>query len=116
MTYISLHLLWKIVVQCFLFFGLEVKLITQGNFDVAVQRGQESTQKWFDAPKFDGYVKKMSISFKWKDQGSGYRKGKIWLQIIRGMEKILETSKSLFGTAPQLWKCKSKLNKKWFCP
>ena len=42
----------------------------------------------------------MSISFKWKDQGSGYRKGKIWLQIIRGMEKILETSKSLFGTAP----------------
>ena len=90
----------KISCSVFTFFGLVVKLITQGNFDVAVQRGQESTQKWFDAPKFDGYVKKMSISFKWKDQGSGYRKGKIWLQIIRGMEKILETSKSLFGTAP----------------
>ena len=90
----------KISCSVFPFSGLVVKLVTQGNFDIALRKGQESTQKWFDAPKFDAYVKKMIISFKWKDQGSGNRKGKIWLQIIRGVEKILETSKGIFGTAP----------------
>ena len=40
------------------YFGLMVKLFTQSNFDVAVDIGQQHIQKWFDTPKFNGYVKR----------------------------------------------------------
>ena len=83
----------------FPFLGLVVKLIKQDNFDA----GQRSSKYWFDAPKFDAYVKKMTISFKWKDQGYGNRLGRIWLQIIRGKKMIFQTSKDLCGLAPHKW-------------
>ena len=33
----------------------------------------------------------------------GEQKGKIWLQIIRGVEKILQTRQDFFGVAPHSW-------------
>ena len=76
-----------------------VKFIKQDNFSV----NEPGTEFWFYAPKFDGYVKKMSISFEWKDQGWGIRRGKIWVQLIKGEEMILETSKDLSGLSPYSW-------------
>ena len=39
----------------------------------------------------------MTISMKWQDQGYGNRKGKIWLQIIRGKELVFESSQTLYA-------------------
>lgn len=41
----------------------------------------------------------MTISMKWQDQVYGNRKGKIWLQIIRGKELVFESSQTLCGLA-----------------
>ena len=45
----------------------------------------------------------MTISFVWKDQGVGNRKGRIWLQIFRGTEMLYETSNNLWGVAQHHW-------------
>lgn len=58
---------------------------------------------WFDWPKVEGFVRKIEISFKWRDQGFGNRKGNIWLQVVRAGKAVLETSRHLCGTAPNKW-------------
>ena len=60
-------------------------------------------EKWFDGPKIDKKIRSIVISFKWKDQGWGNRKGNVWLKIIREGEVILETSSSLCGLAEHKW-------------
>ena len=60
-------------------------------------------EKWFDGPKIEGYIKSIDISFEWRDQGYGYRKGYIWLKIIRAGETVFESSNYLLGTAPHSW-------------
>ena len=89
----------KIYCSVFPFLGIVVKFIKQDNFSV----NRPGTEFWFYAPKFGGYVKKMSISFERKDQGWGIRRGKIWVQLIKGEEMILETSKDLSGLSPHSW-------------
>ena len=91
----------KIHFSVFPFLGIVVKLIKQDNFVV----NEHVTHLWFDAPKFDNYVKKINISFEWRDQGHGHRRGKIWVQLITGKEMIPETSKELSGLS--LHSCKN---------
>ena len=79
-----------------------MKVIEEDDFDISASF-VDYPQKGFDVSRFDNYVKKMSISFKWKDQGHSWRKGRIWLQIIRGVEMILETTKTFLGIAPHDW-------------
>ena len=85
------------------FFGLVVKLIERADFSIILRPGQPYIQKLFDAPKFSYYIEKMTISFEWKDQGWGNRKGKIWLQIFRGSKMVHETTAYLCGVAPHKW-------------
>ena len=79
-----------------------MRVIKQDDFDIVANQ-VDCAQKWFDVQKFDGYIIKTTVSFKWKDQGYKNRKGKIWLKIIRGVEVILETRQEFFGTAPHNW-------------
>ena len=65
--------------------------------------GHYFPEVWFDGPEIEGMIKKIDISFKWRDQGYGNRKGKIWLQVIRAGKTVLETSNDLCGTAPHMW-------------
>ena len=68
--------------------------------EVGPTYGNFHPEKWFDGPKIDGYIKSIDISFAWRDQGYGFRKGNIWLQIIRAGKTVLESSKDLCGKAP----------------
>ena len=79
-----------------------MKVIKQDDFDIFANE-VDRAQKWFDVQKFDGYIIKMTVSFKWKDQEYGNRRSKIWIQIIRGVEIILETRQDFFGTALHNW-------------
>ena len=79
-----------------------MKVIEEDHFDISASF-VDYPQKRFDVSRFDNYVKKMSISFKWKDQGHSRRKGRIWLQIIRRVEMILEITKTFLGIAPHDW-------------
>ena len=87
----------------FSFSALVVKTITKGNFDVVVLNGQQSTQTWFDAPKFDSYVKKMIVYYedyvfpligKTKEAGaekvkSGYRSLEGWKRFMKHQQVSL---------------------------
>ena len=77
-------------------------IIEQDDFDIFA-KNNDRPQKWFDVSKFDYFIINMTVSFKWKDQGKKNRKGKIWLQIIRGVEMILQTRQDFFGAAPHSW-------------
>ena len=78
------------------------RLIERENFDIAAEKHYPA-QKWFDGPKFNGYIIKITITFTWKVQRYGNRSGKIWLQIIRDREVILQTRHNLCGIVPHDW-------------
>ena len=65
--------------------------------------GHFCPEKWFDGPKLNKLAEYIIISMRWKDQGWGNRKGKIWLRIIRGSELVLETDPWLCGLANHDW-------------
>ena len=77
-------------------------VITAADFSVPGRYNGEP-EKWFDGPRVERFVKNMTISMKWQDQGYGNRKGKIWLQIIRGEEMVFESSQALCGLAEHEW-------------
>ena len=77
-------------------------VITAADFSVQGPYNGES-EKWFDGPSVERFVKDMTISMKWQDQGYGNRKGKIWLQIVRGEEMVFESRQTLFGLAGHEW-------------
>ena len=77
-------------------------LIERENFDIVAEKDY-TVEKWFYGPRFNGYIIKVTISFIWKDQGYGNRVGKIWLQIVRDKEMILQTRRDLCGIAPHDW-------------
>ena len=77
-------------------------LIAASDFSVQGPYNGES-EKWFDGPSVERFVKDMTISMKWQDQGYGNRKGKIWLQIFRGKELVFESSQTLCGLAGHEW-------------
>ena len=79
-----------------------MRVIKQDDFDIFTTQ-VDRAQKWFDVQKFDGYIIKMTVSFKWKEQGYGNRRSKICLQIIREVEIILETRQDFFGIALHNW-------------
>ena len=60
-------------------------------------------EKWFDGPKLNKSAEHIIISMKWRVQGWGGRKGKVWLRIIRGSELVLETDPCLCGLGNCDW-------------
>ena len=75
-------------------------IITGQDFEKSGPRaGHFCPERWFDGPKLSKYIENIMISMKWKDQRWGNRKGKVWLQIIRNSEMILETEPGLCGLA-----------------
>ena len=79
-------------------------IISALDFQKCVQKAPHfCPEKWFDGPKIDKKIRSITISFEWKDQGWGNRKGNVWLKIIREEEVILETNSSLCGLAEHKW-------------
>lgn len=73
--------------------------------------GNFEPEKYFECPVLDHNVEKIDVSFKWKDQGYGNRKGQVWLQLRRPInpkrnrvdgecELIFEMESDKFGIAP----------------
>ena len=71
--------------------------INQGRRD-----GHYCPKIWFDGPPLPGPVRLMKVSMKWKDQGWGNRKGQVWMQLMRGDDKVAE-KKNIFEIAPHEW-------------
>ena len=50
--------------------------------------GHFEPEDYFDGPKMFSRVKKITMSFDWRDQGYGNRKGMIWYEVTRNGEII----------------------------
>lgn len=65
--------------------------------------GHFCPEKWFDGPLIKKYIRDIRISFIWKDQGFGNRKGQIWLKLVRNGNMVKETKPTLCGVADHFW-------------
>ena len=65
--------------------------------------GHFCPEKWFDGPLIKKYIRDIRISFIWKDQGFGNRKGQIWLKLVRNGSMVKETKPTLCGVADHFW-------------
>ena len=57
--------------------------------------GHFCPEKYFLSPVMNQKVRSITMSFRWKDQGFGNRKGMLWIELMRESE-IIATSKDDF--------------------
>lgn len=57
----------------------------------------------FDIPIQSVGLESVSMSFSWKDQGFGNRKGQIWLKLSRGAREIADSREAYNVVAPHEW-------------
>merc|ERR1719167_724719 len=62
--------------------------------------GHFEPETWFDiSPMYQG-IKSMDISFSWKDQGWGNRKGEVWVQLLRKRQVLADSREKFYKLAP----------------
>ena len=57
--------------------------------------GNFCPEPYFLSPVMNQRVRSVTMSFQWKDQGYGNRKGMLWIELLRGSE-VIATSKDDF--------------------
>ena len=80
------------------------KLVIKGeNFDrFGPRSGHWCPEIWFNGPALPGRVRSITLSMRWRDQGYGNRKGRVWMQLMRSDEKLAEKM-DIFGIASHEW-------------
>ena len=61
--------------------------------------GHWAPELYFDGPKLNKSIRKLTVSLEWKDQGWGNRKGEIFVQLVRGASDIVAERRHVTGTA-----------------
>jgi len=62
--------------------------------------GDFEPETYFDGPEMNQGAKSIKMSFQWRDQGFGNRKGQMWIQLIREGQVLADTREDYYELAP----------------